>query len=49
MTANGATYLGRSAAYRAKDDYGLASAEGLVEPQAKGRSLPSQSYQRCSE
>ncbi|KMO39999.1 hypothetical protein VQ02_09170 [Methylobacterium variabile] len=26
-------------AYRAKDDYGLASAEGLVEPQAKGRSL----------
>lgn len=26
-------------AYRAKDDYGLASAEGVVEPQAKGRSL----------
>ncbi|UHC19795.1 TIGR02302 family protein [Methylobacterium currus] len=26
-------------AYRAKDDYGLASAEGVVEPQTKGRSL----------
>ncbi|QRE72484.1 TIGR02302 family protein [Methylobacterium aquaticum] len=26
-------------AYRAKDDYGIASAEGLVEPQTKGRSL----------
>ncbi|MBK3398663.1 MULTISPECIES: TIGR02302 family protein [Methylobacterium] len=26
-------------AYRAKDDYGLASAEGTVEPQTKGRSL----------